>query len=79
MYPAPDTCCQLDATEYVLTGGRKRVIFQLIDDHFPYAVASHVASSETAQAAIVVFDKAVTAYGVPQRLLRQRARARVSV
>ncbi|TNM46018.1 hypothetical protein FHP29_03490 [Nocardioides albidus] len=35
---APDACCQLDATEYVLTGDRKCVIFQLIDDHSRYAV-----------------------------------------
>jgi putative transposase len=69
VYPAPNACWQLDATEYVLTGGRKCVIFQLIDDHSRYAVASHVASSETAEAAIAVFDKAVTAHGVPQRLL----------
>ncbi len=45
------------------------MIFQLIDDHSRYAVASHVAEGETADAAIVVFDKAVTAHGVPQRLL----------
>lgn len=69
VYPAPNACWQLDATEYVLTGGRKCVIFQLIDDHSRYAVASHVATGETAQAAIVVFDKAVAAHGVPQRLL----------
>jgi transposase InsO family protein len=69
VYPAPNACWQLDATEYVLTGGRKCVIFQLIDDHSRYAVASHVASGETAEAAIVVFDKAVAAHGVPQRLL----------
>ena len=69
VYPAPNACWQLDATEYVLTGGRKCVIFQLIDDHSRYSVASHVASSETAQAAILVFDKAVAAHGVPQRLL----------
>lgn len=43
VYPAPNACWQLDATEYVLTGGRKCVIFQLIDDHSRYAVASHVA------------------------------------
>ena len=30
VYPAPNACWQLDATEYVLTGGRKCVIFQLI-------------------------------------------------
>jgi transposase InsO family protein len=69
VYPAPNACWQLDATEYVLSGGRRCVIFQLIDDHSRYAVASHVASGETATAAIVVFDKAVAAHGVPQRLL----------
>jgi transposase InsO family protein len=69
VYPAPNACWQVDATEYVLTGGRKCVIFQLIDDHSRYAVASHVAWAETAEAAIVVFDKAVAAHGVPQRLL----------
>jgi transposase InsO family protein len=69
VYPAPNACWQLDATEYVLTGGRKCVIFQLIDDHSRYAVASHVAWGETAMAAIAVFDKAVAAHAVPQRLL----------
>ena len=69
VYPAPNACWQLDATEYVLSGGRKCVIFQLIDDHSRYAVASHVASGETAMDAITVFDKAVAAHGVPQRLL----------
>jgi transposase InsO family protein len=69
VYPAPNACWQLDATEYVLTGGRKCVIFQLIDDHSRYAVASHVASRETAKDAIAVFDKAVANHGVPQRLL----------
>jgi transposase InsO family protein len=69
VYPAPNACWQLDATEYVLTGGRRCVILQLIDDHSRYAVASHVAASETAKDAIAVFDKAVAAHGVPQRLL----------
>jgi transposase InsO family protein len=69
VYPAPNACWQVDATEYVLTGGRTCVIFQLIDDHSRYAVASHVAWAETAEAAITVFDKAVAAHDVPQRLL----------
>jgi putative transposase len=69
VYPAPNACWQLDATEYVLSGGRTCVIFQLIDDHSRYAVASHVAFSETATDAIAVFDKAVADHGVPQRLL----------
>ena len=62
-------CWQLDATEYVLTGGRTCVIFQLIDDHSRYAVASHVAWGETAEAAIIVVDKGITDHGAPQRLL----------
>jgi transposase InsO family protein len=69
VYPAPNACWQLDATEYVLARGRKCVIFQLIDDHSRYAVASHVAWAETSQAAIAVFDKATAAHGVPQKLL----------
>lgn len=75
VYPAPNACWQLDATEYVLSGGRTCVIFQLIDDHSRYAVASHVAWSETAEAAIAVFDKAVTDCGVPQRLLSDNGAA----
>ena len=49
VYPAPNACWQLDGTEYVLTGGRKCVIFQLIDDHSRLAVASHVAWGETSE------------------------------
>ena len=75
VYPAPNACWQLDATEYVLTRGRKCVIFQLIDDHSRYSVASHVAWGETSEAAIVVFDKAVAAHGVPQRLLSDNGSA----
>jgi transposase InsO family protein len=75
VYPAPNACWQMDATEYVLTGGRKCVIFQLIDDHSRYAVASHVASGETSAAAIIVFDKAVAAHSVPQRLLSDNGSA----
>jgi putative transposase len=69
VYPAPNACWQLDATEYVLTGGRKCVIFQLIDDHARYAVASHVASSETAEGALTVVKRGIALHGVPQRLL----------
>jgi putative transposase len=66
--PGPNAYWQLDATEYVLTGGRKCVTFQLIDDHSRYGVASHVASSESSQAAIAVFDQQRPRM-VPQRLL----------
>lgn len=69
VYPAPNACWQLDATQYVLTGGRTCVIFQLEDDHSRLAVASHVAEAETAAGALTVFRKGVAAHGVPQRLL----------
>ena len=75
VYPAPNACWQLDATEYVLAGGRKAVIFQLQDDHWRLAVASLVAPGETSQAAIDVFDKGVAARGVPQRLLTDNGAA----
>ncbi len=75
VYPAPNACWQLDATEYVLTQGRKAVIFQLQDDHSRLAVASHVADGETSQAALDVFRKGVTALGVPQRLLTDNGMA----
>ena len=69
VYPAPNACWQIDATEYVLTRGRTCVIFQLIDGHSRYALASHVAWAETAEAAVAVVAKAIAAHGVPQRVL----------
>lgn len=69
VYPAPNACWQLDATEYVLVGGGKCVIFQLQDDHSRSAVASHVAPSENSEAARAVMDKGIAACGVPQGLL----------
>ena len=75
VYPAPNACWQLDGTEYVLTGGRKCVIFQLIDDHSRFAVASHVAWGETSEGAITVVKKGITAHGVPQRLLTDNGAA----
>ena len=75
VYPAPNACWQLDATEYVLAGGRTCVIFQLEDDHSRVEVASHVADGETAEAALTVFKKGVAARGVPQRLLTDNGTA----
>jgi putative transposase len=75
VYPAPNACWQLDGTEYVLTGGRKCVIFQLIDDHSRLAVATHVAWGETSVGAIAVVSKGIAAHGVPQRLLSDNGAA----
>ena len=75
VYPAPNACWQLDGTEYVLTGGRKCVVFQLIDDHSRLAIASHVAWGETSAGAIAVVSKGIAAHGVPQRLLSDNGAA----
>ncbi len=73
VYPAPNACWQLDATEYVLTGGRKCVIFQLIDDHSRFAIASHVAWGETSEGAIAVVKKGIAgSRGPAAAALRQR-------
>lgn len=69
VYPAPNACWQLDATEYVLQGGRKCCIFQLLDDHSRKAVATHVADGETAKGALAVVKKGIASHGVPQRFL----------
>lgn len=75
VYPAPNACWPLDATEYVLTGGRKCVIFQLIDHRSRLAVASHVTWGETSDGAIAVVSKGIQAHGVPQRLLSDNGAA----
>lgn len=75
VYPAPNACWQLDGTEYVLTGGRKCVIFQLIDDHARLAIATHVAWGETSEGAIAVVKKGIAVHGVPQRLLSDNGAA----
>ncbi|KQQ05051.1 MULTISPECIES: IS481 family transposase [unclassified Rathayibacter] len=75
VYPAPNCLWQLDATQYTLTGGRTCVIFQLIDDHSRVAVASHVASGETAEGALAVVRKGIAVRGVPQKLLSDNGAA----
>src|SRR4051795_2970236 len=83
VYTAPNACWTLAGPEYVLTGGRRCVILQLIDDHSRYAVASHVAWGETSQAAIAVFDKSrrrprgAAAVAVRQRCGAQPLAARI--
>ena len=75
VYPAPNACWQLDATQYVLAQGRSCVIFQLQDDHSRLAVASLVATGETSEAALTVVKNGIAARGVPQRLLTDNGMA----
>lgn len=69
VYPAPNCMWQIDATEWTLVNGRTVVIFQLIDDHSRLALASLVAGSETAEAAIRVVNLAIARHGIPQKFL----------
>lgn len=69
VYPLPNDCWQIDATEYVLTRGRKCVVFQVEDDHSRLAISTLAAESETAEAAVRVVSTGIERHGVPRRLL----------
>jgi putative transposase len=68
-------CWQLDATEWELLDGTKVVIFQLLDDHARYLVASHAAGGENSDDAMVVARKGIAAHQVPQLLLSDNGAA----
>lgn len=69
VYPAPNCLWQIDATEWTLSTGVVCVIFQLLDDHSRLALASLVATAETADAAVRVVQQAIERHGVPQKFL----------
>jgi transposase InsO family protein len=75
VYPAPNCCWQIDATEWQLENGRKVVIFQLIDDHSRLALASLVAAGETSEAALRVVKHAISKHGVPRKFLSDNGMA----
>ena len=75
VYPAPNCCWQIDATNWSLASGRVIVIFQVIDDHSRLALASLVASGETAAAALEVVSTAIERHGVPQKFLSDNGTA----
>lgn len=68
-------CWQIDSTEWLLAGGAKVAIFQLIDDHSRLALASLVAEAETSKAAIRVVHIAIDRHGVPQKFLSDNGAA----
>jgi putative transposase len=68
-------CWQLDAFEWRLTDQSKVAIFQVLDDHSRYMIASHVAPAERSEDAVVVVAKAIAAFQVPSRLLTDNGTA----
>src|SRR5699024_11286647 len=75
VYPAPNCCWQLDATEVAISGGRTAVVLQLIDDHSRLALATLAAHAETSAAAMQVTKTASARHRVPQRLLSHHSAA----
>jgi putative transposase len=75
VFPNPNACWQLDASQWPLASGRIVVIFQLTDDHSRLAVASLVATGETSAAALEVVQRGIQTWGVPQRLLSDNGAA----
>lgn len=75
VYPAPNCCWQIDATEWQLENGVKVVIFQLIDDYSRLALASLVAAGETSEAALRVVKHAISKHGVPRKFLSDNGMA----
>ena len=69
VYPAPNACWQLDATEYVLTGGRKCVIFQLIDDHSRYLLSITAAAAFSGTQVAEELSRLIAEYGPPASTL----------
>ncbi|MBO1269295.1 AHH domain-containing protein [Arthrobacter cavernae] len=75
VYPQPNACWQIDATEWPLANGKKVVIFQLLDDHSRLALASLVATGETSEAAIAIVTLALERHGVPEKFLSDNGAA----
>lgn len=68
-------CWQLDAFEHTLADATKVAVFQLLDDHSRYMIATHVGPRECAQDALKVVAKGIAAHQVPCRLLSDNGTA----
>jgi putative transposase len=75
VYPAPNCCWQMDATDRTLADGTVVVIFQLTDDHSRLAVASLAASGETSDGAMATVALGIARHGVPLKLLTDNGAA----
>jgi len=75
VYPAPNCCWQMDATDRTLADGTVVAIFQLTDNHSRLSVASLAASGETSEAAMAVVATGIARHVVPLRLLTDNGAA----
>jgi transposase InsO family protein len=68
-FPATDDCWQIDAFHHTLADGTDVVVFQLIDDHSRYEVASLAWPIEDTAGAWECASTAIRRYGKPRMLL----------
>jgi putative transposase len=68
-------CWQLDAFQWPLANGAICVVYQVLDDRSRALLASHVTTTETAEGAIAVIDKAIHDHQVPVLLLTDNGAA----
>jgi transposase InsO family protein len=74
-YARPRDCYQIDATEVVLAGGARVVVFDVLDDCTRLLVACHAAPAETAAAAITAITAAKAEFGAPGIVLSDNGSA----
>jgi transposase InsO family protein len=68
-------CWQLDSFEWPLTDGTRVAVFQLLDDHSRFLLASWVGPGERAADAIAVVDLGISRFQVPVLLLTDNGSA----
>lgn len=74
-YELPNMMWCSDGFDYLLAGGAKAVVLQLLDDCSRYDLGSYAASGETSREIRAMLDTAIAAHGVPQRMLTDNASA----
>src|SRR4051812_36389265 len=74
-YARPRDCFQIDGTEHTLADGSVVVAIDIIDDCSRVWVASHVAPTETAAAAIAALTGAIAEFGAPGLVLADNGSA----
>jgi transposase InsO family protein len=78
-FPATDDCWQIDATEVTLVGAAgtplKAVVFQILDDHSRYEVASLAWPIEDGAGAWAAMTTAIAGYGLPGLVLSDNGAA----
>ena len=68
-YARPRDCYQIDATQVMLAGGAKAVVFEVLDDCTRTLVATLAWDIENGAGAITAITTAFAAYGVPALVL----------